>query len=367
MRHSILALLLLSATAHAADIPIAAVGPLTGSNAMYGEEMRRGSELAVADINAAGGVLGRKLALTLMDDSCDPRQAVNAAHQLASKEVALVVGHFCSGAAIPAASVYADADIPAITPSATNPKLTESAFAQHWRNIYRTCGRDDQQGRVAGQYLLTNFKDKPIAIIDDRSAYGRGLADETVRVLADGGVTPVLRETVSPGERDFSVLVAKLKRAGVRAIYFGGYPVEAGLIVRQAADASLGAVLLGGDALSGSEFWQITGAAGAGTLFTFPPDMHKQASAAAVIARFRAQGYEPAGYSLYTYAAVQVFAQAADQAKSIKMGDLAKVLHGATFDTVVGPIAYDEKGDIKGRFFTMWRWAEGGHSQLPQP
>src|ERR1700738_4749492 len=165
--------------AKAQNIPIAVVGPLTGSNAALGEQMKRGAEMAVADINAKGGVLGKKLDLNIADDACDPKQAVAAANDVVGKKVVFVAGHYCSSSSIPASAVYNEAGILQITPASTNPALTEDAAKKKWDNVYRTCGRDDQQGMVAGKYLLDHYKGKSIAIIDDKSAYGKGLADET--------------------------------------------------------------------------------------------------------------------------------------------------------------------------------------------
>ena len=162
--------------ASAADVKIAVVGPMTGQYASFGQQMKAGAEQAVADINAAGGVkVGGamvKLNLTVGDDACDPKQAVAVAGKLAAGKVQFVAGHFCSGSSIPASKVYAEEGIIQISPASTNPKLTDERAGP---NVYRVCGRDDQQGSVAGKYLATKFKGKKIAIIHDKTAYGKGL------------------------------------------------------------------------------------------------------------------------------------------------------------------------------------------------
>ena len=147
------AALALGSGAAQADIPIALVGPMTGSNATFGEQLKKGAQQAVDDINALGGVLGQKLALTIADDACDPKQAVAVANQLASRNIAFVAGHFCSGSSIPASAIYNESGILQISPASTAAALTEDAFKKGWNNVYRACGRDDQQGQVAGDYV----------------------------------------------------------------------------------------------------------------------------------------------------------------------------------------------------------------------
>jgi branched-chain amino acid transport system substrate-binding protein len=356
--------LALTAGVAKADIQIATVGPITGSNAAFGEQLKKGAEQAVADINAKGGVLGQKLVLSVGDDACDPKQAIAVANQMASKGVVFVAGHFCSSSSIPASTVYNEAGILQITPASTNPALTEDAAKNKWDNVYRTCGRDDQQGAVAGKYLVAHYKGKPIAILDDKSAYGKGLADETTKSANAGGLKEVIHESITAGDKDFTALISKMKQANVEAIYFGGYQTEAGLLVRQAREQGLKAQLISGDALPTTEFWGITGPAGEGTLFTFASDPQKKASAKAIVEEFKKTGYEPEGYTLYTYAAIQVFAEAATKAKSIKLPDLVKALHSTTFETVIGPIKYDAKGDISESDFVVWQWHDGKYAEL---
>src|SRR5689334_4363051 len=197
----------LNASTALADITIATVGPITGSLAALGEQYKRGAEMAVADINAAGGVNGEKLVLEIGDDACDPKQAVNVANQLASKGVKFVAGHFCSGSSIPASKVYEEEGILQITPASTNPKFTEEGG---W-NVARVCGRDDAQGKVAGAFLAKMYAGKKVAIVDDKSAYGKGLADETRKAMNAAGLKEVLNESVNAGEKDYSALVSKLK------------------------------------------------------------------------------------------------------------------------------------------------------------
>ena len=342
-------------TAAWSQITIATAGPMTGQYASFGEQMRRGAEMAVADLNAKGGVLGKKLVLRIGDDACDPKQAVAVANQFASEGVALVAGHFCSGSSIPASKVYAEEGILQMSPASTNPTLTEQGLP----NVFRVCGRDDQQGLVAGDYLAKNFKGKKIAIVHDKTAYGKGLADETKKQLNKRGVKETMYESYTAGEKDYSALVSKLKGANIDVVYLGGYHTEAGLIVRQARDQGYKVQLVSGDALVTDEYWKITGPAGEGTLMTFSPDPRKNKAAAEVVKKFRAQKYEPEGYTLYTYGTIQAWARAATQAKSTDTKKVAEQLRKGKFDTVLGSIGFDKKGDVTAPGYVFYIWKNG--------
>jgi len=356
------ALLAVCATGPArADIQIGTAGPITGSNATFGVQLREGAEQAVADINAKGGVLGQKVVLNIGDDACDPKQAVSVANDFASKKVVFVAGHFCSSSSIPASKVYADEGILQITPASTNPKFTDEGG---W-NTFRTCGRDDQQGAVAGAYIAKNYGGRRIAILHDNSAYGKGLADETKKALNKAGVNEVLYSPYTPGEKDYSAIVSRLKQANVSLIYIGGYQTEIGLIKRQSTQQGLNAVVMGGDALVTTEYWQITGDTGEGTLMTFPSDPRIRPTAAAVVKEFKDKGIDPEGYVLYTYAAVQLWAEAATKAGTTDPKKVAAMLKsGGPWDTVLGKIAFDKKGDIVESDYTMYIWHNGNYSQM---
>jgi branched-chain amino acid transport system substrate-binding protein len=344
------------------DIVIASVGPMTGQYASFGEQLRRGATMAVQDINAKGGVLGRKLRLEVGDDACDPKQAVAVANQVASKRVRLVAGHFCSGSSIPASNVYAEENILQISPASTNPTFTERGL----KNVFRVCGRDDQQGGVAGNFLADRFRGKAIAIIHDKTAYGKGLADETQKALNARGVKEVLYEAYTAGERDYSALVSRLKQVNADAIYVGGYHTEAGLIVRQMRQQGLNAVLVSGDALVTDEFWSIAGAAGEGTLMTFSPDPRKEPAVAALVEKFRRQGYEPEGYTLYSYAAIEAWVAAVAKAGTTDTPKVAESLRSGKVRTVLGEIGFDAKGDVTAPGYVFYEW-KGGKYDYHRP
>jgi branched-chain amino acid transport system substrate-binding protein len=344
--------------------PIAIVGPITGQYASFGAQMKNGGEMAIADINAAGGVLGKKLNLSIGDDACDPKQAVAVANQMTGAGVKLVAGHYCSGSSIPASKVYAESDMVQISPASTNPTLTDDRAGP---NIYRVCGRDDQQGGVAGKYLASHLGDKKIAFVQDKTAYGKGLADETKKAMNAAGKQEEMYEAITAGEKDYSALVSKLKQANIDVVYFGGYHTEAGLIIRQMRDQGMQTILMGGDALITQEFWSITGDAGEGTLMTFSPDPRKNPAAAEVVKLFKDKGIEPEGYVLYTYAALQAWKQAAEKAKSVERDDIVKALNDTEFDTVIGKFKFNEKGDPNLPPYAVYRWSKGTYEQIDPP
>lgn len=357
---AVLAVCTMGLTAAQAEILIATAGPMTGQYASFGQQMKAGAEMAVKDINAAGGVLGQRLKLEIGDDACDPKQAVAVANQMVNKGVVFMAGHFCSGSSIPASAVYDEEGIIQISPASTNPKLTDEGGP----GVYRVCGRDDQQGIVAGNYIAKHFAGKKIAILHDKTAYGKGLADETNRQLAKNGMKAAMYEAYTAGEKDYSALVSKMKAADIDVIYIGGYHTEAGLILRQARERGLKAQLISGDALVTSEFWQITGDVGEGTLMTFSPDPRKNPDAAPVVKRFRDAGIEPEGYVLYTYAAIQTWAQAAEQAKSTDFDKVVKSLNTNRFNTVLGNIGFDDKGDVTAPGYVFYEWSKGSYDYV---
>ncbi len=342
--------------ATAQDLVVGYAGPMTGQYATFGLQFKNGAEQAVADINAAGGVLGKKLKLEMGDDACDPKQARAVAEKLSSMKVPVVFGHFCSSSSIPASEAYNESGVLQISPASTNPVFTERKL---W-NTFRVCGRDDQQGQVAGQFLAKSYKGKNIAILHDKSTYGKGLADETQKALNKAGVKEKLYQAYTQGDKDFTALVSKMKAASIDAVYVGGYHTEAGLILRQMRDQGVKAQLISGDALVTNEFWSITGPAGEGVRMTFGPDPRKKPTAAAVVKKFKDKGFDPEGYTLNTYAAIQVWAQAAAKAGTTDAKKVAAAMHAGKWDTVLGPISFDKKGDITTIDYVFYEWKKDG-------
>jgi branched-chain amino acid transport system substrate-binding protein len=328
-------------------------GPITGSNAAFGSQLKQGTEQAILDLNDAGGILGKKISSTVGDDVGDPKQGVSVANKFAADGVKFVIGHFNSGVTMPSSEIYQENNILAITPASTNPRVTERNM---W-NIFRTCGRDDQQGAVAGEYIAKNFKDKKVAIVHDKTTYGQGLADEAKKTMNGKGVREVLYEGINLGEKDFSALVSKIKASGADLVYWGGLHTEGGLIVRQMRAQGVMAPLMGGDGITSDEFATIGGPGVEGTLMTYGPDPRKRPEAKTVVEKFRAKNFEPESYTLYSYAAVQVIKLAAEAANSLEPKKVAEMMHsGRKFSTVIGDLSFDAKGDITRLDYVMYVW-----------
>jgi branched-chain amino acid transport system substrate-binding protein len=348
-----LGIAVVSAGAAIAQVKFGVGGPITGPSAATGAQMKNGVDQAAADINAAGGILGQKIGVSYGDDASDPKQGVSVANKFAADGVKFVIGHYNSGVTIPSSEVYQENGVLQITPASTNPTVTERKM---W-NIFRVCGRDDQQGQVAGEYIVKHFKGKKIAVVHDKTTYGKGLADEMKKTINKAGMKEVLYEGVNTGEKDYSALVSKIKQSGADLIYWGGLYTEGGLIVRQMRDQGVKAPLMGGDGITSDEFASIGGPGVEGTLMTYGPDPRNKPDAKKVVEEFRAKKFEPEAYTLYSYAGVQIIKQAAEAAKSLDPKKVAEKMHsGMQFKTVLGDISYDKKGDITKLDYVMYIW-----------
>jgi branched-chain amino acid transport system substrate-binding protein len=346
--------------AASADVRLGVGVPVTGPDATFGAQIRMGAEQAVADTNAAGGILGQQVSVEVGDDAADPKQGVSVANKFVGDQIAFVVGHFNSGVTMPASEIYAENNILEITPGSTNPKITERGI----ETIFRTCGRDDQQGAVAAKFLAAQGA-KKIAIVHDKTTYGKGLADETKKSLNALGVTEVLYEGVNKGEKDYSAIVSKIKESGADIVYWGGVHTEGGLLLRQMRDQGVNAVMMGGDGIASDEFAAIAGPGVEGTFMTFPPDPRDRPEAAKVVQEFKAKNFNPETYTLYSYAAVEVLKQAAEAAKSLDAAEVAKAMHsGMTFKTVIGDINFDQKGDVTRADYVVFIWKKGPDGRI---
>lgn len=344
--------------AYAEDINVALAGPITGPYAAIGDQLTRGAEAAVNDINAAGGILGRKLKLIVEDDVCDPKQAVSVANRVVAENVAVMIGHFCSGATIPASEVYAENNLLEITIS-SNPVVTSRGLT----NIFRIVGGDDQQAVVAAEFVDKHFADARIAVLDDKTAFGAGLAGLVADKLKAAGRNVVMRDAINPGEKDYSTVVSRLKDLRVDVLYYGGYYTEAALIKRQATDIGLDIRLVGGDPLGNSDFAAMTGKADTNTFFTFPVDPNDVPVAKATVDRFKQNGVRTDGYMLYAYASVQVFAQGASITGGTDTDAIGKVIRAQGVDTVIGHVKFDDHGNINSSGYVMNLW-DGANYRL---
>ncbi|WP_395515858.1 branched-chain amino acid ABC transporter substrate-binding protein [Pseudorhizobium flavum] len=353
---TMLASLAFAPLAHA-EIVIGLIAPLTGPVAAYGEQVKNGAEVAVEEINKAGGINGEQVTLKIADDAGEPKQGVSAANQLVGEGVRFVVGPVTSGVAIPASDVLAENGILMVTPTATAPDLT----ARGLTNVLRTCGRDDQQAEVAANYVLENHKDKKIAIINDKGQYGKGLADSFKATLNAGGVTEVFNDALTPGDKDFSALTTRMKSDGVELIYFGGYHPEAGLLARQLADAGVDAVIIGGDGLSNSEYWNIATEEAAGTVFTNATDATKNPDSKAAADALAAKNIPAEAFTLNAYAAVEVIKAGIEKAGSAEDTEAvaAALKDGQPIKTAIGEVTYGETGDLTSQSFSLFKWEDG--------
>ena len=343
-----------------ADVKIGVAGPMTGANAAFGEQYMKGAQAAADAINKAGGINGEQIKLVAGDDACEPKQAVAVANRLVDQDKVIgVVGHFCSSNTIPASDVYADAGVIMITPGSTNPQVTERKLDA----VFRMCGRDDQQGIVAGDYIVDVLKGKKVAVINDKDTYGKGLADATSAQLTKRGVKPILEEGLTRGEKDFSALVTKIRSLGADVVYFGGLHPEAGPLVRQLREAGLKDVKFMSD--DGVVTDELVATAGGpqyvdGVYMTFGADPRLLPDNKAVVEQFRKAGTEPEGYTLYAYASVQALADAFNGAKSNKGEDAAKWLKAHPVETVMGKKEWDAKGDLKVSDYVVYQWDKDG-------
>ena len=346
--------------AAAADILIGVAGPMTGKDSWSGEQMQIGAELAVADINAAGGLFGKEVGLVAADDLCDPQQAVVAAKKLVDDGAIFVVGHFCSGASIPASEVYEAARVLQISPASTNPALTELGRA----NVFRLETRDDVYGILAGDYLADHWADSRIAILHDNTTFGKGSAEQTKKQLNKRNVTEAIYEAYLPGKSDYRVEIENLQAADIAVAFVGGYHTEIALLARAARDRGYPIQLVAGLTLAIEEFGLIAGPAAEGILFPWAGDPRLNNEATPVVERFRESGFEPEGYTLYAYAAVQVWAQAAEKAGSLDLVAIIASLRENQFETVLGLVDFDEKGDVTTQSLLWYVWRDGQYTLL---
>jgi branched-chain amino acid transport system substrate-binding protein len=350
---------LMAGPAAAADITVAVAGPMSGKFKMLGEQMRVGAELAVSELNRTGGVNGRKVVLVAVDDRCDQIQSAVAAKDLVRRKATMVAGHLCSRASIVAAKIYARAGIIMITPGSTHPQLTDIARRSGWRNVFRVCGRDDDQGIAAAQLLVTQYRGKKIAILHDQSQYGRSLARRVQRSVRKLGLREALFQPYRPDQANFARIVAKLKSAKIDAVFLGGYYPEGAAIIRKAHEKAFTPQFVAGDAFVTDDFWKTAGKAGEGTLVTFHADPRSRPEAKAVLQAAKKANKSLGFYGIYTYAAIEVWAAAAKSAKSVKMAEVSRRLRAGRYPTAIGTLQFNDKGDVRGSRYVWYVWRDG--------
>jgi len=339
------------------DIKIGILQPMTGPNTQYGDQIQAGALTAIETINAAGGVNGKKFTPILIDDGCEPKQAVPAVNRAVNSDVKFAVAHACSGVAVPAVNVYEAEGIVAITPGATSPLVTDTIKPHHF---FRTIGRDDQQGPYAANYIADKIKPAKVAILHDKQTYGSGVASQVKDTLEKRGVNIVMHEGVNVGDSDYSAVITKLKSSGVDFVYFGGYHPELGLLLRQAREQGLGVQFMGPEGTANQDLVAIAGPAIDGLLVTLPADFTKMPGNESIVKAFVDAKRDPDGaFQMPAYAAVQILA-ASIKAVGENPEKVADHMHASTFNTGIGKVEFDAKGDLKDFEFAVYKWAKDG-------
>lgn len=349
------------------EVIIGVAGPMTGDQSKLGGDIERGARLAVDEWNAKGGIGGKKIRLEVGDDQHDPKQAVSVANKMVNLGIAGMVGHFNSSASIPASSVYHGAGVPMITPASTNPKLTDQGF---W-NVFRVCGRDDQQGKVGAEFIAKKLKARRVAILHDKTTYGQGLAEELRKNLVafrQEGVEVVSFDGITQGDRDFRGILTTIKGKNPEIFFFGGVFPEAGLLAKQAKEIGLEAPIMGGDGVIDPKFIEIAGSAAEGSFHTFTPDPEKIPEAKGFLDKYKAKyGNELAPYAIYAYDAANILLTALSQAGGVEGEKVADAIRNIKYDGAVGHIEFDQKGDVKKSPYIVWTARKGKFEEFWKP
>ncbi|MHB8618469.1 MAG: branched-chain amino acid ABC transporter substrate-binding protein [Chloroflexota bacterium] len=344
-------------------ITLGFAGPLTGDAAQFGQQMLNAMKIVVDQANAKGGVLGKKIVIDAGDDKNDPTQAVSVANKLVADKVVGVIGDVTSGPSIAASAVYNEAKIPMISPAATSPKLTEQGF----KYVFRSNGRDDQQGPIIARYMLNTLKKKKIAIINDKSAYGQGLAESIRSTLQAAGAKPVAFEGVNGTDKDFSAVLTKIKPLNPDVVFFGGYYTQGGLLVKQMRDLGIQAQFMMGDGAQDNTLIKIAGPAANGMLFTFGPDVNKVPAAQAFLKTYKRKYGTVALYAIYSVDPTNVMIDAIKRAGSANGSKIRDAIASTkNFKGVYwSSISFDSKGDLQAPAYVMWTVKNEKFAQLP--
>lgn len=324
-------------------LKIGVPAPLSGDYASAGTDIVNAAKLAVKDINAKGGVLGKQLEVIPQDDQCDAQVGVQAAQKLVDQHVVAVAGGYCSGASIPESGVFHSSNIPFVADASTSPQFTE----QGYDNVFRTIGRDDEQGPFAAKFIATYLHAKTAAVIHDNTTYAKGLAEQTVAALKQLGVNVVYYNAITPGEKDYTSVLTRVKALNPDVIYYTGYFAEAGILVKQAKQLGLKSTFMGGDATNDPTLLKTAGDAANGMIITTAPLAQFLNGAQDFINAYKsAYNTGPGPYSVYEYDAVKVVAQAIQNAGSADPKQIVQSLHNIKdFHGLTGNITFDNKGD----------------------
>ncbi|MBM3328950.1 MAG: branched-chain amino acid ABC transporter substrate-binding protein [Calditrichaeota bacterium] len=351
---AMLLLALVGCSRQSDTIRIAVVSPMTGESAKMGEDISRAVQLAVEEWNQQGGVLGRRIILSIEDDRADPKDAVSAASKVVAQGAVGVIGHYNSSCTIPASNIYHEAGIPMITPASTNPMVTDRGYS----SVFRTCGRDDQQGRVEADFACQALNAQRIAILHDKTTYGQGLAGEFRKNLTSTAEV-VFAEGVTRGDKDFSAVLTSLKAASPDLVMFGGLYGEGGLIIRQMRDLGVAAAFLSGDGVYDPEFLRIAGSAAEGAYLSYAPSAEGIPAARKFLESYLKRWPEVGPYSLFAYDATNILLKGIELAGTTDGRKVAATIHTNSFPAAFGTVAFDAKGDPVVAPYVMWIVRDG--------
>ncbi len=350
------------ATTQAQNILIGVVGPSTGSLTQYGEMVREGVSTAIEDVNDLGGINGKLLEMVIVDDGCEPKQGASAANHVLNKKIGFVIGPICSGAAISAADIYNNERVIMITPSATAPSITD---ARNYDFVFRTIGRDDQQGPVAANFIHKEIKPKKIAILHDKQSYGKGIAVSVKNNLEKIGSSISIFEGINAGDNDYSAIITRLRSKKIDFIYFGGYHPEMGLLLRQAYEQGLKAKFMGPEGVGNEDLNIIAGHAVEGMFITMPRDFSVDPINSKIVNSFNEKKRSATGvFQLTAYTATQVIADSIRETKSTDPVLISKHLHSSTFNTPIGKVSWNLQGDLNEFNFDVYTWHMNGSKSL---
>lgn len=361
MKKTLLATLITASavlSAQAETIKIALAGPTTGPVTQYGTMQNIGAKMAIAQLNAAGGLNGKQMEAVIYDDACEPKQAVTVANQIVNDGVRFVIGHLCSSSTIPAAKIYDEEGIIMITAASTSPELSQKGY----QTIFRTIGRDDQTAPIAAKYIIETAKPKKVAILHDKQQYGQGLAENVRADLEKANYPVAFYEGVNKGQADFSALITKMKNEGIDFVYWGGYHPEFGKIVRQGHDQGFTPQYLGSDGIANDDVFAIAGDAAKDILVTIPTDFSSKAENADLVKAFKDKNEDPTGpFVMPAYSAVKVIVDTANALKTDDSEKIAEALRsGKAYQTPIGEISFQENGDLKAFPFNIYKMNKDG-------
>jgi branched-chain amino acid transport system substrate-binding protein len=359
---SVLTLIFLNGCQKSEDtIKIGLAGVQTGSDGQIGATMIYGSQIAVDEWNAKGGLLGKKIETIARDDEGKPNQAVAVAQELSSQGVAVVIGHFNSGCTIPSSAIYQQNHILQITPGSTNPNVTERGI----NTLFRIVGRDDQQGIVAATFAREKLTIQKIAVLHNKTAYGQGLAEEVKNTFVKLGGEVVVFDGVGETELDFRANISAIKNSGAQALFWGGMYGQAAPLLVQLRQAGLPLPFLSGDGTIVQEFINTAGQYASEVYLTFGPDFKSMPAAQNFLTKYRAKYGAEGPYSVYGYDAANVVFEAITTAGSTDADKVAAVLRNKTFTTCLGPVEFDAKGDLKKTNYIIWTVKDRAFVTLP--